>query len=231
MRRAIPVVILAAGLTMAASAARAGGLDLRFGAFLPAASSSLFDDDQTLYFVRKSDFAGFTGGGEYNVVIARNVELAFHVDGYGRSVDTSYRDYTRPDGSEIYQTLHLEIVPFGVSIRLVPTGRRTKIAPYLAAGPDLFYWKYEEYGDFIDFADPAMTIYSDDFISHGVAFGGHVAAGLRYYVNRDFAIVVEGRYQFAKADMGGDFGPTEPGLVSRIDLSGAGVTVGLHVRF
>jgi Outer membrane protein beta-barrel domain len=231
MRRAIPVVILAAGLTVGASAARAGGLDLRIGAFLPAAHSNLFDDDQSLYFVQKSDFDGFTGGAEYNTVIARNVELAFHVDGYGRSVDTSYRDYTRPDGSEIYQTLHLEIVPFGVSIRLVPTRRRARIAPYLAAGPDLFYWKYEEYGDFIDFLDPELAIYSDHFTSDGVAFGAHVAGGLRYYVNRDFAVVVEGRYQFAKADMGGDFSPTEPGLVNRIDLGGTSVTVGLHVRF
>lgn len=231
MRRAIPVFTLVAGLAAMAPAAEAAGLDLRVGAFLPAANSNLFDDDQSLYFVRRSDFNGFTGGGEYNTVIARNVELAFHVDGYGRSIDTSYRDYTRPDGSEIYQTLHLEIVPFGVSIRLVPTSKRTQLAPYLAAGPDLFYWKYEEYGDFIDFVDPTLPIYSDHFVSDGVTFGGHVAAGLRYYVNRDFAVVVEGRYQFAKADMGGDFSPTEPGLVNRIDLSGTSVTVGLHVRF
>jgi hypothetical protein len=231
MRRAIPVVILVAGLAVVPSAAWAGGLDLRLGAFLPAANSNLFDDDQSLYFVQKSDFNGFTGGAEYNVEIARSVELGFDVNGYGRTIDTSYRDYTRPDGSEIYQTLHLEIVPFGVSIRLVPTGRRTKIAPYLAAGPDLFYWKYEEYGDLIDFVDPTFPIYSDHFVSDGVAFGGHVAAGLRYYVNRDFAVVVEGRYQYAKADMGGDFAPNEAGLVNRIDLSGTSVTVGLHVRF
>jgi hypothetical protein len=231
MRRAIPVFTLAVALTIVASAARAGGLDLRLGAFLPAANSSLFHDDQSLYFVNKNDFDGFAGGAEYNTVIAHNVELGFHVDGYGRSVDTSYRDYTRPDGSEIYQTLHLEIVPFGVSIRLVPTQKRTRIAPYVAAGPDLFYWKYEEYGDFIDFLDPTLPIYSDHFVSDGVAFGGHVAVGLRYYLNRDFAVVVEGRYQFAKADMGGDFSPNGPGLVNQIDLSGTTVTAGLHVRF
>ncbi len=31
--------------------------------------------------------------------------------------------------------------------------------------------------------------------------------------------------------MGDDFAPNEPGLVNRIDLSGASFTVGLHVRF
>ena len=31
--------------------------------------------------------------------------------------------------------------------------------------------------------------------------------------------------------MGGDFAPNEPGLVNTLDLSGATVTVGVHVRF
>jgi hypothetical protein len=227
VRRAILSVTLLAGLTAAASPARAGGLDIRLGAFFPSAKSNFFQSDEDLYFVTKGDWIGFTGGAEYNMVIAKNVELGFHVDGYGRSVDTSYRDYVNEDGSEIRQTLHFEVVPFGVSLRLVPTNRRTQIAPYLAVGPDLFYWKYEEYGDFVDFYDPDLTVYSNAFRSDGVAFGGHVAGGFRVYFNRDFALVVEGRYQFAKANMGGDFDLEN----NRIDLSGPSALVGLHVRF
>jgi len=215
----------------AASPASAGGLDIRLGAFIPRANSNLFLDDESLYFVSKGDWVGFTGGVEYNHVLVKNVELAVHVDGYSKTIDTSYRDWTTPDGSDIFQTLRLQIVPFGLTLQVVPTRKRTKVAPFLGGGVDLFYYKYEEFGDFIDFFDPDLAIYSDHFISDGVTFGFHATGGVRFYLNRDFALVVRGAYQWAEADMGGDFGPNEPGLINRLDLSGASVTFGLHLRF
>jgi len=214
-----------------AGPASAGGLDVRLGAFVPGANSNLFLDDEELYFVTKSDWVGLTGGAEYNHVLVDNVEIGIHVDGYSRTLDTSYRDFVRPDDSEIYQTLKLDIIPFGLTLRLVPTSKRTKIAPYVGGGVDLFYWKYEEWGDFIDFWDPDMAIYYDEFYSDGVTFGFHAAGGVRFYFNRDFALVAEGRYQWAEAKMGGDFAANEPGLDNRLDLGGASVTFGLHIRF
>ena len=244
MRRAATLsLILVAILAAGASRAAASGFDVRMGAFFPRARDcgipssqpaefTLFQDDCELYFVSKSDFIGFTGGAEYNLVLVPNVELGFHIDGYGRSVDTSYRGYTRPDGSEIRQTLHLETLPMGVTVRIVPTSKRNKVAPYLGGGVDAVWWKYEEYGDFIDFLDPTFPIRSDHFRSDGWAFGVHAVAGIRFYLNRDFAIVAEGRYQWAKEDIfHGDFAPNGPGLVNTIDLSGVSATVGLHVRF
>jgi len=218
-------------LLATASPASAGGLDGRLGAFIPSASSNLFLDDESLYFVSKGDWVGFTGGVEYNHVLARNLELAIHVDGYGRTLDTSYRDWTRPDGSEIFQTLRLQIVPFGVTVQFVPTSKRAKVAPFIGGGADLFYYKYEEFGDFIDFWDPDLPVYADHFISSGVTFGFHATGGVRFYLNRDFALVVRGNYQWAEADMGGDFSPNEPGQINRLDLGGASVTLGLHIRF
>jgi len=181
----------------------------------------------------KREWIGFTGGVEYNHVLVDNVELGVHVDGYGRTVETSYRDFTYPypDGGEIYQSLRLTIVPSGVTLRLVPTGKRTKFAPYVGGGVDLVYYKYEEFGDLIDFFDPDMPVYSDAFFSDGVTFGLHAVGGVRFYFNRDFALVLEGRYLWADAEMGDDFSPNEPGLVNRIDLGGTSVTVGLHIRF
>jgi opacity protein-like surface antigen len=229
------VAILAAG----ASRAGAGGFDFRLGAFFPRANSNLFQDDAALYApesgplrgVKASDFIGLTGGAEYNHVLVRNVEVGFHVDGYGRTVNTRYLENVRSDGSEILQTLKLETIPIGVTLRIVPTSKRARIAPYLGAGVDAIYWRYEEYGDFIDFFTPDFPIVSDHFRSDGWAFGVHAAGGIRFYLNRDFAIVAEGRYQWAEKDMGGDFSPNEPGLVNRIDLSGVSATIGLHVRF
>jgi opacity protein-like surface antigen len=233
MRRAIGV--LAVGFCLAVpSGVRAGGLDLRVGAFFPELNSNLFTDpfdgDFKLYNVSKSDFRGPMGGIEYNMRLARNVELGVHLDGYGRSVDTSYRDFVRSDDSEIRQTLKLNIVPVGVSLRIVPTGRHVTFAPYAAVGADLFFWHYEEFGDFIDFQDPGQRIIADSFVSDGVTPGFHAAGGVRVSLSHDIALVAEGRYQWAKEkDMGSDFkaSPTP----NELDLTGPSATLGIHIRF
>jgi opacity protein-like surface antigen len=214
----------------------AGNLTLRLGAFFPRADSDLFSDASELYTLdplsggrppglEASDWIGFTGGIEYNFVIARNVEFGFHVDGYGRRLDTSYRDYTRESDADILQTLELTTIPTGVTVRFVPTGRRGKIAPYVGGGVDAIYYEYEAYGDFIDFFDPRQPIYFDAFRSDGWAFGFHVLGGVRVPLGDDFSLVGEYRYQWSEDDMGGDF------HLNRIDLSGGSATLGFNIRF
>lgn len=177
--------------------------------------------------VGQSDWRGFTGGIAYFSRIARNVELGVSVDGYTRRLDTSYRDYTRPDGREIRQSLRLQMVPIGLSLRFVPTSRRARIAPYVEVGGDAISYKYEEFGDFIDFEDADLPVLADSFISEGFGFGFHVAGGLKVPINPDFSIVGEGRYQWAKHRMGDDFAIAD----YEIDLSGWSATVGFNIRF
>ena len=239
MRRTILTLTLPALLLAGTRQAGAGGVDVRVGAFFPKGGETLFQDLNDLYTpngsetrgVTGKDFNGAFGGVEYNTVIAPNVELGVHLDGYGRSLDTSYRHYTRPSGDEIRQQLKLDVVPLGVTLRLVPTSRRARVAPYVGGGVDVVFYDYQEEGDFIDFFDSSHPILADRFHDNGATFGVHAVGGVRVYLNRDFALVAEGRYQWAKKDMGHDFAPNESGLINRIDLSGASVLVGLHVRF
>lgn len=241
MRLAALTSTLLLGVLIAPQVA-AQGLDLRIGEFLPEmrdcrvpssqpAEYTLFQDVCELYAVDLGAFDGVYGGIEFNQVIAKNVEAAIHFDWYSKTVDTFYRDYERPDRTNILQSLRLRTAPLGVSLRFVPTSKRVKFAPFVGGGIDAVFYRYEEYGDFIDFFDPDLAIYADHFVDDGVAFGLHALGGIRFYVNRDFAIVGEARYQWAAADMGDDFAPNEPGLVNRIDLSGWTWTVGVHVRF
>jgi hypothetical protein len=222
---------LVATFLAGASSASASGLDLRIGGFFPRGNETLFQDVRELYMVEKSDFYGVYGGIEYNTEVAPNLEVGVSFDAFGSSEDTSYRDYVRPDGREIEQTLKLRMMPLGVTLRFLPTAKSASFVPYVGGGVDAVFYKYEEYGDFIDFFDPDYTVVPDAFRSESVAFGFHAVAGLRVYINRDFAIVGEGRYQWAEDDMGDDFAPNEAGLINRIDLSGPSFTVGLHVRF
>jgi hypothetical protein len=203
---------------------RASGLELRLGGFQPQANANLFEDTAELFGTRDRDWRGLSGGVEFAMGLGDRAEVGVHLDGYGRTLDTSYVDFVRDDGSEIFQTLRLNVVPLGVTLRFLPLGDRATVSPYVAAGADVFFYKYEEFGEFIDFfAD--NEILEDSFVSDGAAGGFHVAAGLRVPVSHDFAVTGEVRHQWAKADMADDF------RESRIDLGGTHVTVGFHVRF
>lgn len=233
---------LALGLVAASPAAGwASGFELRLGGLFPRAQSDLFADDADLYTpdsrrdectqttcppVRKSDWNGVYGGAEYSFNLAPHVEMGISLDGYGRTIPTSYRHDVRQDGSEIQQTLKLTIVPLGLSLRVLPLDRYAPVQPYATIGGDVLFYKYEEFGDFIDFFQNSRPISSDSFKSDGAALGGHAAAGLRVPIGHDFAITAEGRYQFAqKKRMDGDFN------LNRLDLNGASATIGVRLRF
>jgi hypothetical protein len=228
----LPVALLALGAT-----ADAGGLDLRLGWYFPSTDSNLFADVSSLYTkgaafgqtsppgIQESDWDSFMGGIEYNHKVANYIELAVSVDGYGKTLDTSYRDYVRQDDSPIQQTLRLSVVPIGLSVRLVPTSRSARLAPFVVAGVDAMVYEYEEFGDFVDFFTPGQEIIPDSFKSSGVGFGFHAGGGLRVSVSDDFAIVGEARYFWSKTQMDEDFSQNE------IDLGGLSATIGFRVRF
>jgi opacity protein-like surface antigen len=231
MSRGLAAAVMTTFILAAAPAADAGSLELRLGGFIPRADSNLFDDDSELYTVGKDDWRGFSGGVEWSFDVAPKVELGFHLDAYERKVDTVYRDFINDrTGNNIPQTLALNIVPLGTSVRLVPLGRRAPVSPYVSAGVDVFFYRYEEYGEFIDFFSDQQDIIADAFISEGAAFGFHVAGGVRVPIGRDFSLVGEVRYQNARTDMSDDFRGFQ-GERLRVDLSGTSVTIGGRLRF
>jgi len=225
---AIVIVGLLAALPATVSAA---SLQLRIGGFIPRADSNLFRDDSELYTVDKEDWRGVTGGAEFTFEPSDHVEFGLHLDGYSRTVDTNYRNYTRPSGSEILQSLRLSLVPLGATLRLLPTDRYATLQPYVGIGPDLVFYKYEEFGDFIDFGSEDLDIDSDHFRSEGVKPGFHVVGGLRVRLGHDFSVLGEARYQWARARMGDDFRPQPGQDALRLDMSGLSAVVGLSIRF
>lgn len=220
------LVVLALGvLTALPQAGLAAELNLRLGGFLPRAKSNLFRDDSELYRVDREDWRGLTGGAEFALRLAPHLRLGFHLDGYGRTLHTSYRDFVRESGREITQSLRVNIVPLGVTLRYVPRDRRRQLTPFVGAGVDVFFYKYEELGDFVDFQSEELTILDDHFVSEGAALGFHASAGLRVPLTDDLGLVGEARYQWAEDEMGDDFRGND------LDLSGLGVTLGLNLRF
>ena len=225
MTRARAILLGIGFMLLAPASTFASGIELRLGGFEPRGESDLFDDVAELYGVGRRDFRGFTGGIEYSLGVGDHVELGFHLDGYGRTVSSSYRDFEREDGSPILQDLRLNIVPLGATIRFLPAGRRARLSPYVAAGADVFFYKYEEQGEFIDFFTDGLEISPDAFVSEGAVGGFHVAVGLRVPVSHDVSVTGEVRYQQARTRMSDDF------ALNRLDLSGTSATVGVHLGF
>jgi outer membrane protein W len=205
--------------------AGAAGFELRIGGFLPRADSILFADSITLYTVQKSDFNGWFGGGEFTANVHPNVELGLAIEGYAQEIPTVYRDYVRPSGREIQQTLRFQTVPVSAIVRFVPSGRYRKITPYVGGGISASFWEYEEWGDFIDFEGRDQPVYFDSFKSEGTAWGPMVNAGIRYRLNSDFQITADYRHFWGKETMDGDFRPNE------IDVSGDAITIGFRLIF
>jgi hypothetical protein len=231
-RRAMAILTLGVLAALPATA-RASSLELRIGGFFPRADSNLFRDDSSLYTVSKDDWQGVFGGAEFSLTPADHVEVGFSLDGYGRTVDTNYRDYMRADGREIFQSLKLTLVPLGATLRFLPADRYATVSPYVGIGPDLVFYKYEEFGDFIDFQSPGpgLDIVPDHFRSDGARPGFHVTGGLRFRIGHDFSLLGEGRYQRAKVTLGDDFRPQPGQDALRLDMSGWTAVVGLSIRF
>ena len=225
MTRARAIIIGLGLMLIAPGSTFASGIELRVGGFAPRGHSDLFSDVNELYGVRKQDFQGVTGGLEWSFNATDHVELGLSADWYGRTVSSSYRDFERGDGSPIFQDLQLNVVPVGFTVRILPAGRHARVSPYVAAGADVFFYKYEEQGEFIDFFDDDLPVSTDAFVSEGATAGFHVAAGLRVPVSHDVSVTGEVRYQQARTQMNDDFSQ------NRIDLSGVSGTVGVRLRF
>lgn len=205
--------------------ARASGFELRVGAMKPRLDSILFADSITLYTVQKDDFVGWFGGGEFTTNVHPNVELGLAVEGYAREIPTVYRDFVRPSGNEIEQTLRLQLIPVSALVRFMPSGRYRKLTPYVGGGISAMFWEYEEFGDFIDFEARGNPVVFDSFKSEGTTFGPMANGGLRFRVNEDFQITADYRYFWGKETMDGDFFPNE------IDVSGGALTIGFRLAF
>ena len=235
MRRVIAAIIAVA--VLGPVSAYAGSLELRLGGFYPKADSLRFKDNEELFFVGKDDWAGLTGGLEYAWNAGRSSELGLHLDGFGRTIGTSYRDYKRGSGGEVLLDLELNIASLGASYRYVFGRRHARFKPYVGLGADVVFWEYKEVGSRIDFGDcdrfGCEIVEFDEAFADGAVPAAHVMAGLRFAITPDIYLTAEAKYLAAATDeMKDDFGFVPPGVApNEINLSGSAATIGLMIRF
>ena len=170
-------------------------------------------------------FNGGTVGGEWVVPIGEYFETGVGVGFYQRTVPSVYTDFVDVDGTEILQDFRLRVVPVSATVRLLPTGRRSGVEPYVGGGLALLSWRYAEFGEFVDF--DTFDLFRDRFVATGTDVGPLAVGGVRVPVGDHFAVGGELRYQWGSGVVG-----VENGFLNeRVDLGGLTSQVTFSVRF
>lgn len=188
------------------------------------------------------DSDDFNAGGFQLDIAVRTLswlDVVFGFEYNYSSTRSEFRDFVEDTGAPIKQDTELTQVPLTSSLRLYPLGRgrrvgkyawlRSTLVPYVGGGLGATWYRLEQDGDFVDESDctPLLgcTIFSDKLSTSAWAFSKHVFAGLDLKLTRNFGLVIEGRYQWARASVKRDYDGFE-----RINLDGARVMAGFSFR-
>jgi outer membrane protein W len=247
MRRTVLIPTLL--LTALAAAPRAASADLllggNFGAFIPRGLDgrktgdviaenltfrTYFDDDFDQDPIHKL-FTNVTFGGEVLFGLGDFVEAGVGINYFqSPNQESFYTDFTDVDGTDIIQSTQFRVVPVAVTVRAFPIGRTTPVQPYVGGGVNFYRWHYQEKGEFIDFSDPTLPIFSsgpDEFEDDGTAVGAVILAGVRFPIGKSFLVGGEWRWHNGSADLA----PELNFAGNKLDLGGNQVVATFHVKF
>ncbi len=208
---------------------------IKLGYFMPHGKSDLWDYNAEMLTMSVEDFNYTSVGVEFNFALNNHFDISLGVDFYRRSVPTDYRDWVDEYGYPIEQSLSLRIIPLTVTAKFLPIGRwrvpgprarRTpnRVIPYVGGGVGLYFWEYQEVGDYIDFYD--WTIYTTSFYSKGTDIGFHLLGGVEIPVGANWSVIAEMRYNIVNGPLSADFVGFE-----NFDLGGITAAGGFILRF
>jgi len=209
-------------------------LSLRVGVAKPTADSRVFSFASDQLTLDRGDFTGVSLGADLDFAITSRVAIQMGTSLSTRSIGSNYRDFVDNDDAEIEQNTSFRRAPVtaGVKVYLMSPGRSlgrfawvpSRIAPYVAAGGGLMYYKFRQSGDFVDFEN--FDVFASTLESSGWTSTAYGSAGVNYSLSARMGLVTEARYERARAPMSSDFVGFD-----RIDLSGFTLSTGLHLRF
>lgn len=199
-------------------------LKLKLGQFSPSQESDLWKINRENLYLEKKDFEGSFISLEWEIFTKRNLSFSFEVGSYSRELTTSYRDWEYEDGSPIYQSLSLSIVPIEANINFYPIGAHRPIAPYFGGGIGIYFWKYVQEGDFVDFT--TWEVFSGSYETTTSGIGTNIRGGISWRISRSVGFFGEAKYLFLKDNLSSDFQGFE-----KFDLSGLDLLVGISIWY
>jgi hypothetical protein len=211
-----------------------GSVSFRGGFDRASTGSDLFTFAASQLTLSRGDFSSLTFATDVDRRITSSVDLRLSVALSRSTIPSEFRDWVDNDRQPILQTTGFTRVPITASLKkyLFGQGRTlghfawvpTRYAPYVGGGGGVMWYRFEQKGDFIDFA--TTNVFHDYFDSHGVTPTAQAFAGTDISLSPRFAVSAEGRYQWARAPLSRDFSGFD-----RIDLSGFSLTAGFSIRY
>ncbi|HSE39627.1 MAG TPA: outer membrane beta-barrel protein [Acidobacteriota bacterium] len=226
MKKVFLLILLTAA---AASPASAGSINVLAGYAMPSGDSDVFQQNERELTFEPDDLNDFSISVGYDFFLGDYVNLGGSFSWYEGDTDAIDRDFVFEDGSPIFRNVRLQIVPLEANVKFLPVGRDAVLIPYVGGGVGVYFWEYEEFGDFVVNRDPT----NPDFIS-GTAFsdgadpGFHVEGGVYIPIGHSVAVAAEAKYWDAEGDLDPEgFDP----LFEPIDLSGFQIAGGISFWF
>jgi len=203
------------------------------GQWMPNAHSDFWDDNFRNFEASRNRLNGFTFGGDFIDHLDRHNALMLSGSFYWNSISEPARNVLDEDGNPLEHHLDLATISLTAGYVFYPAGTEDPVIPYLGAGAGLYVGQLRGYRNSFTTDDcdedgncTTTTEYIDSNDSFFLTFGYFVLAGLEVPVSPHFALLVDGRYTVAHANLGGDFeGP------SHLDLSGRQYSAGLAIHF
>jgi opacity protein-like surface antigen len=219
-------------------------LGLRGGWAFNRAEGEIYDFLTDQLTLEKSDFNAPAGTIDFSLRLTSWLDAVFGVEYSGRETSSEDRYFEDEFGNPIEQDTRLTQVPITFSLKLYPIGRgrqvgqyawvRKAVVPYLGGGIGPTWYELKQKGDFVHETDPddpnddfcqgaPACIFEDAFSSEDWTFAQHAFLGVDIKLTRNLGLILEGRYYWADADVGGDYIGFDP-----IDLDGARVMIGIN---
>lgn len=200
-------------------------VNLKIGLLNLTQNSDLWEQNRDELVFNKKDMLNLQVGIEYEKYFNQKFSFSLEAGYYEKKHYTQFRDWEYEDGNPIFHNISLEITYLEADFKIYPVGHRKAFYPYLGGGIGIYYWKYVEWGDFIDEIDE--VIFEDENAQTSTYTPGFNLKGgfvLRFKGNIGFCF--EAKYQFLKGELSSFFEGFE-----KFDLNGISFSFGFNVFF
>jgi len=219
---AFTVLIICLGLSINLGAQ---SFNFKVGIFSPKLDSDLWQINMENLAFDKNDLRSTYFSLEYEQFLGKNLSITFEGGYYQKDHYSMYSDYVDINDDPIFQNLALEMFSVEAGVKFYPLGNRSRFSPYVGGGAGMYFWKYEQWGDFIDFTTD--TILENQYLETSTStLGFNVKGGFVFLFTRSFGFMAEARYQVIKGSLSSFFEGFE-----KLDLTGLTVLAGFCLRF
>jgi len=200
----------------------AQALNLKIGLFSPEMNSDLWETNMDNLALIKQDMRDLVYAIEYEQFFRRHFSVSIEGSYFSKDHFSQYRDYEYDDGSPIYQNLALEITGVEINFKLYPNTYRNIFCPFIGAGMGIYYWHYEQWGEFLNFDD--FTVEEGYADTSAYTPGFNVRAGFMVRFSRSSAFSFEAKYQYLKGQLSSLFEGFD-----KLDMSGLALSIGFNL--